>query len=129
MNLACEHIGIVRTRTDPFFEGTLGRSLAKIVPFTHPLTVADLEQIKRELSSRPEEERDVTVVCLGKELAADAWLEEWNRLRRRTGLPNQIAVIEPRTERLAAYACPSTRRRRAYRNSWSVGRSPARRHK
>ncbi|MCL6431202.1 MAG: site-specific DNA-methyltransferase [Anaerolineae bacterium] len=98
VNLACEHIGIARTRIDPFFEGTLGRSLVKIVPFTHPLTVADLEEIKRELSSRPEEERDVTVVCLGKELAAGAWLEEWNRLRRRTGLPNQIAVIELRTD-------------------------------
>ena len=98
VNLACEHIGITRTHHDPFFDGTLGPSLVKIVPFTHPLSVPDLEEVKRELSARPQEERDVTVVCLGKELAADSWLAEWNRLRGKTQLPNQIAVIELRTD-------------------------------
>ena len=31
-NLACEHVGIQRTRTDAYFDGTLGRSLVKITP-------------------------------------------------------------------------------------------------
>jgi hypothetical protein len=98
VNLACEHIGITRTKADPFFDGTLGKRLAKIVPFNHPLTLLDLEEVKQELGARPEEERDVVVVCLGKETAADAWLEEWNRLRRKGDLPNKIEVIELRTD-------------------------------
>ncbi|MDI6854811.1 MAG: site-specific DNA-methyltransferase [Deltaproteobacteria bacterium] len=98
VNLACEHLGITRTKTDAFFDGTLGKKLVKIVPFGHPLTLLDLEEIKRELSARPEEERDICVVCLGKETAADGWLEDWNRLRKQGDVPNKIEVIELRTD-------------------------------
>jgi len=98
VNLACEHIGITRTKTDAFFDGTLGKRLVKIIPFGHPLTVLDMEELKRELSARPGEERDVTVVCLGKELAVDGWLEEWNRIRKKGDVPNKVAVIELRTD-------------------------------
>jgi adenine-specific DNA-methyltransferase len=98
VNLACEHIGIERSRTDGFFDGTLGQRLVKIVPFGHPLTPLDLEEVKRELEARPEEDRDVVVVCLGKERAADDWLEEWNRLRKAKGAVNRIEVIELRTD-------------------------------
>ena len=65
VNLACEHIGITRTRSDSFFDGSIGQRLAKIIPFGHPLSVPDLEDLKKELSARPNEERDVVVVCLG----------------------------------------------------------------
>jgi DNA modification methylase len=98
VNLACEHLGITRTRTDAFFDGALGKKLAKIIPFGHPLTLLDLEEIKRELGARPEEERDICVVCLGKETAADGWLEDWNRLRKQGDVPNKIEVIELRTD-------------------------------
>jgi len=98
VNLACEHIGVTRTRTDAFFDGTLGKRLVKIIPFGHPLTVLDLEELKRELAARPDEERDVVVVCLGKELAVEAWLEEWNRLRKKGDVPNKIEVVELRTD-------------------------------
>jgi DNA modification methylase len=99
VELACEHIGIERSRTDGFFDGTLGKRLVKIVPFGHPLTPVDLEEVKRELEARPEEDRDIVMVCLGKELAADAWLEEWNQLRRaRGGAPNRIEAIELRSD-------------------------------
>ena len=102
VNLACEHIGITRNRADTFFDGTWGeKKLAKIVPFGHPLTVLDLEELKKELKARPDEERDIAIVCLGKEAAVDAWLEEWNRLRTGTtkkgmkrDVPNKIQVIE-----------------------------------
>ena len=105
VNLACEHIGIQRTRSDPYFDGTLGHSLVKIIPFGHPLTPLDLEELKRELEARPEEDRPITVVCLGMELAAKAWIEDWNRLRKRkedeflhkAGV-NKITVIELRTD-------------------------------
>lgn len=98
VNLACEHIGITRSKTDAFFDGTLGKRLVKIIPFGHPLTVLDMEEVKRELAARPDEERDVVVVSLGKELAVDAWLEDWNRLRKKGDVPNKIEVIELRTD-------------------------------
>ena len=94
VNLAVEHIGIERTKTDAFFDGTLGRRLVKIVPFNHPLTPLDLQLLQDELEARPEEDRDVVVVCLGKELAADGWLKAYNRHRP----VNQIGAIELRTD-------------------------------
>ena len=98
VNLACEHIGVERTSTDRYFDGKLGKRLAKIAPFNHPLSPLDLEELKNELKARPEEDRDITVVCLGKEAACDAWLEDWNRMRRQGRVPNQIEVIELRTD-------------------------------
>jgi DNA modification methylase len=98
VNLACEHIGITRTKTDAFFDGTLGKRLVKIIPFNHPLTPLDLEEVKKELGNRPEESRDMVVVCLGKELAVEAWLEDWNRLRKQADFPNKIEVIELRSD-------------------------------
>lgn len=96
--LACEHIGVTRTRTDAYFDGVRGKSLVKVVPFSHPLTLLDLEQLKRELEARPEEERGILLVCLGKEPAADAWIDDWNRLRRGKAAVNRIEVIELRTD-------------------------------
>lgn len=94
LDLACEFIGITRTRTDSFFDGTRGRRLVKIIPFNHPLTPLDLESIKTELERRPEEERDIEVVALGMELTARAWLETYNRNRPL----NKFHLIELRTD-------------------------------
>lgn len=96
--LACEHIGVERNRADGFFDGTRGKELVRVIPFGRPLTPLDLEEVKRELEARPDEDRDVLVVCLGKEQAADAWLEEWGRMRRGAGAINRIRVIELRTD-------------------------------
>jgi adenine-specific DNA-methyltransferase len=93
-SLAVELVGVERTRTDPFFDGTRGKQLVKVVPFNHPLTPLDLQLIQDELRARPDEERDVLVVCLGKEVAVDAWLEEYNKRRP----VNKIEVIELRTD-------------------------------
>jgi DNA modification methylase len=97
-NLAVELLGVERTRTDGFFDGTLGKSLVKIASFTHPLTPLDLEDLKRELGARPDEDRPVTVVCLGIEIAAQAWVDEWNALRRGAAAVNKIQVIELRSD-------------------------------
>jgi hypothetical protein len=67
VNLACEHLGVERTRTDRYFDGTLGKRLVKIIPFNHPLTVLDLEELRREIEARPGEDRNGVLVCLGKE--------------------------------------------------------------
>ncbi|MBA5867818.1 MAG: hypothetical protein GDA67_14085 [Nitrospira sp. CR1.3] len=98
VNLACEHIGIQRTRSDAFFDGTLGKSLVKIVPFGHPLTPLDLEELKRELDARPDEDRPITLVCLGMELGALLWIGDWNRLRKGKDAVNRLVVIELRTD-------------------------------
>jgi len=98
VNLASEHLGIVRNKTDVYFDGTLGRALVKITPFDHPLTPLDLEELKRELDARPDEDRPITVVCLGIEIAARAWVEEWNRLRKGKNSANRLDVIELRTD-------------------------------
>lgn len=95
VELACEHIGVTRTRSDSYFDGRLGNRLVKIVPFNHPLSPLDLESIDNELKRRPGEERDVTVVCLGMELAARAWAEQHNRTRP----INRFHIIELRTDR------------------------------
>jgi hypothetical protein len=43
------------------------------VPFNHPLTPLDLEAVRNELKTRPTEERDVMLVCLGWQHDARAW--------------------------------------------------------
>ena len=92
--LACEYLGVERLRNDAHFDGLQGKRLVKIIPFGHPLSPMDLEAIKSELDTRPEEDRAITVVCLGKELASDTWLAEWNRLRKKRTDPHHIEVIE-----------------------------------
>jgi len=81
INLVSEHIGVTRTRTDHFFDGTRGKNLVKIIAFGQPLTPLDLEQIRNELEARPEEERDVTVVALGADPKVAEWLDEYNQKR------------------------------------------------
>jgi hypothetical protein len=92
--LAINKIGIERTRTDLFFEGVLGRNLVKIIDFNHPLCLLDLDLIQNELKNRPQEDRNITVVCLGKELTTDVWLEDYNKKHQ----VNKIDVIELRTD-------------------------------
>lgn len=98
VHLACEHVGIERMRSDSFFDGTLGKRLVKIIPFGHPLTPLDLEEIRRELDARPDEDRGIVVVCLGMELAAKAWMDDWNQLRKGSAAVNKIEAIELRTD-------------------------------
>ena len=98
VNIACQHVGVQRMRSDSYFDGTRRKGLVKIVPFGHPLTPLDLEELRRELDARPDEDRAITLVCLGMELAAKAWVEDWNRLRKGKDTVNRIDVIELRTD-------------------------------
>lgn len=99
VRLACDYIGVETSRSDAYFDGTLGKELVKIIPFNHPLSPMDLEDLKRELEARKDEDRDIVLVCLGMELAAHAWVDEWNRLRKKgTAVPNRLRVIELRTD-------------------------------
>lgn len=95
IELAAQHIGIQRVRTDTFFDGYLGKSLVKIIDFNHPLTLLDLQLIQDELKKRPDEDRDIAVVCLGKELAVDPKIDEWNKKHP----VNKIKLIELKTDK------------------------------
>jgi len=95
IELAVQHIGIQRIRTDRFFDGTLGKNLVKIIDFNHPLTLLDLQLIQDELKKRPNEDRDITIVCLGKELTVDPWIDEWNKKHP----VNKISLIELKTDK------------------------------
>jgi hypothetical protein len=95
IELAIQHIGIQRVRTDRFFDGYLGKTLVKIIDFNHPLTLLDLQLIQDELEKRPNEDRDITIVCLGKELVVDPWVEEWNKKHP----VNKIKIIELKTDK------------------------------
>ena len=95
IELAVQHIGIQRVRTDRFFDGYLGKTLVKIIDFNHPLTLLDLQLIQDELKKRPNEDRDITIVCLGKEMAVDPWVEEWSKKHP----VNKIRLIELKTDK------------------------------
>ena len=97
VELACELIGVERNRTDGFFDGKRGGSLVKIIPFNHALTPLDIEEVALELRARPEEMRPILLVCLGQEIAAQARVEEWNRLLKKDS-PNYLEVIELRSD-------------------------------
>ena len=78
--LAIQQYGITRTKTETFFDGLRDSGeLVKIIDFNHPLTLLDLQLIKDELGKRPEEDRDIVVICLGRETRVDSWVEEWNK--------------------------------------------------
>ena len=47
VNLACDHLGVTRSRTDRFFDGALGKKLVKIVLFNHPLTPSTWRRSKK----------------------------------------------------------------------------------
>ena len=97
VRLVCEHIGIVRSK-DSFFDGVLGKRLCKVATLTQPLSPLDLDSLKTELEARPDEDRNIVIVCLGKEISTEQWLDDWNRLRTNGNVPNQIEVIELRTD-------------------------------
>ncbi|NMA31592.1 MAG: site-specific DNA-methyltransferase, partial [Candidatus Methanofastidiosa archaeon] len=94
IELAIKHIGIKRTKTDIFFDGILGNNIVKIIDFNHPLTLIDLQVIQEELKKRPEENRNITIVCLGRELAVESWIKDYNNKH----YVNKFEVIELRTD-------------------------------
>jgi DNA modification methylase len=94
IELAIEHLGIVRNKKDNFFDGMLGKKLVKIIDFNHPLSLHDLQTVQDELRKRPDEDRNITIVCLGKEIQVEGWISDYNKLHP----VNKIDVIELRTD-------------------------------
>lgn len=94
LELALQHVGVTRTRTDSFFEGQRGKKLVKVVPLLHPCTLLDVQLVENELQTRPEEARDVLMVALGKDANVDMHLAQRNKRKP----VNKIELIELRTD-------------------------------
>lgn len=86
------------------FRGTVHRDvqlsaaagrLVNIVPFNHPLTPLDLEDLRTELKNRSKEERDILMVSLGIQHDARARVDTYNRNRP----VNKLHVIELRSDK------------------------------
>lgn len=71
------------------------KNLVKIIDFNHPLTLLDLQLISDELSKRENEDRNVTIVCLGKETSVDPWISDYNK-KHTIG---KLELIELRTDK------------------------------
>ena len=92
--LALEYVGVTRKRTDSFFEGELGKKIVKVVPLNHPCTLLDIQAVETELKNRPEEDRDITMISLGKDSNVDKYLADYNK----RNAVNKIDLIELRTD-------------------------------
>ena len=83
-----------------FFDGYLDGTLVKIADLTKPLTRLDIQVIKDELQNRPDEVRDITVLCNGSEVGIQEELVEENRRR---GI-NKFIVHDIQREGVTTYA-------------------------
>ena len=72
--------GVETDRKAGFFDGTLNGTLVKIDDLTKPLTRLDIQLIKDELQNRPDEVRDITVLCNGSEVGMQEELDRNNRI-------------------------------------------------
>ena len=88
--VAMEKYGIEKLPTDTFFDGIQGQRLVKIAELNKPLTRLEIQEIKDEITNvRPEEERNILVICSGSE---QGLLEEVQSQNRK--LPINKIVIQ-----------------------------------
>ena len=97
--LVMKKYGVETDNTDLFFEGTLEGTLVKIVDLTKPLTRLDIQHIRDELDNRPNEDRNITVLCNGSELEIQKELDDENK---RSGI-NKIFVRDIQYEGIKTY--------------------------
>ena len=81
--------GVDRTRRDPFFDGTMDGCLVKVAALDKPLSRLEIQEIRDEIKAhRPNEKRDIVVICNGAEASV---LEELTAESKRRAL-NRVAV-------------------------------------
>ena len=89
MELAVEKLGIEKLN-DIFFDGKLSENLVKIIEFNRPFSLFDITDIEEEFKKRPEEDRNITIVCLGQREDTKDKIAEWNKK-----MPvNQFKIID-----------------------------------
>ncbi len=80
-DIVIKKYGVQTDRQEAFFDGTLDRTLVKVIDLTKPLTPLDIQTIKDELENRPDESRNITIFCYGTNSNIQAELEAENKLR------------------------------------------------
>ncbi len=80
-DIVIKKYGVQTDRQEAFFDGMLDGTLVKIIDLTKPLTPLDIQTIKDELENRPDESRNITVLCYGTNSNIQAELKEENRRR------------------------------------------------
>lgn len=78
IELAIEKLGIEKIN-DLFFNGRIGNKLVRITDIHHPLIQPDISDIEAELKNRPDEKRDIIIVCLGQEERTKRTIKQWNK--------------------------------------------------
>ena len=99
-NIVVSKYGVETDRKAGFFDGTLNGTLVKIADLTKPLTRLDIQLIKNELQNRPDETRDITVLCNGSEVGMQEELDRDNRIHS----INKIIVQDIQRDGITTYA-------------------------
>ncbi len=98
--IAISKYGVEPDRKAAFFDGHLDGTLVKIADLTKPLTRLDIQLIKDELQHRPDEARNITVVCNGSEIGIQEELDNENQHRP----INKIIVQDIQRDGVTTYA-------------------------
>lgn len=97
--IVIKKFGVETDRKDLFFDGTLEGTLVKIADLSKPLTRLDIQLIKDELESRPDEARNITVLCNGSEPGMQEELSTENQRRP----INKITMRDVHTEGVTTF--------------------------
>ncbi|MDE0313384.1 MAG: DNA methyltransferase [Candidatus Poribacteria bacterium] len=92
--------GVETDRKAGFFDGTVNGTLVKIVDLMKPFTRLDIQLIKNELQNRPDDVRDITVLCNGSEVGMQEELDRDNRIHP----INKIIVQDIQRDGVTTYA-------------------------
>lgn len=84
-----EKYGIEESKTDSYFDGTVGQRLVKIAELNKPVTKLDVQGIIDELKNRPDEDRDILLIGSGVELDVESLLADRQQLQ---GAVNKVEV-------------------------------------
>ncbi len=84
-----EKYGIEESKTDSYFDGTVGQRLVKIAELNKPITKLDVQGVVDELKNRPDEDRDILLIGSGVELGVESFLAERQQLQ---GALNKVEV-------------------------------------
>lgn len=94
--------GIELLSTDDFFDWLYKKSLVKICDLSRPMTLMDKEMVLAELKNRPWEERNITLIGSGVEMALTEEIERYNR----THAINQILLVNIQDNGVISYEKP-----------------------
>ena len=98
--IAIEKYGVRENRQYSFFDGTANGNLVKIIDLNKPLTKLDIQTIRDELTARPDEERDIIVICSGAEMEIQREIAETGNLKT----VNKIIIRDMQKEGVTTFA-------------------------